>query len=55
MSAPKRNLAEDEDEARKKARVDPDVANSVTVYQPNVVIPDLSKKMNALVEVNLAR
>mmetsp|Transcript_47635 Transcript_47635/g.117950 ORF Transcript_47635/g.117950 Transcript_47635/m.117950 type:complete len:319 (+) Transcript_47635:41-997(+) len=49
----KRSLQEEEEETRKKARVEAEGGNSVTVYQPNVVIPQLSKKMNALIEVLL--
>lgn len=53
MSASKRSLDED-DEARKRARLEAETANSVVVYQPNVVIPDLAKKMNSLVQVRRA-
>lgn len=49
----KRALAEEDagESSVKKSRVDADALSSVTVYQPNVVISELAKKMNSLVEV----
>jgi len=41
------------DGSAKRSRTEGDAQTNVTVYQPNVVIPDLAKKMNSLIEVLL--
>ena len=55
MSAGAKRSSEDEpnESVAKKSRVDTDALSSVTVYQPNTVISELSKKMNSLVEVRV--
>ena len=40
------------DGSAKRSRTEGDAQTNVTVYQPNVVIPDLAKKMNSLIEVS---
>jgi len=49
----KRGLDNDEEPSSKKSRGDADAKDAVHVYQPCVVLPELEKKMNSLVEVLL--
>ena len=47
----KRGAEEELESGAKRSRTDGDAQANVIVYQPNVVIPELAKKMNSLVEV----
>ena len=50
----KRSYDEEDEPSGKKSRGDGDSKDSaVHVYQPCVVLPELEKKMNSLVEVRL--
>ena len=49
----KRGLDTEDEGAGKKARAADDAKDAVHVYQPCIVLPDLEKKMNSLVEVLL--